>query len=77
MTRHMMKPRSTNSDVMMSTVVNEKQLSEIHGTARCSDAITSGLWIVDSPKWTIWCSDTYFLEKACTNSPPAGRVLSG
>jgi hypothetical protein len=77
---HMMKPCRTISDAMMSTwsmKQDGKQLSEMHGTARRSDTITSGLCIVGNSKWMIWCFDTYFPMKAYTSSPPAGRVLFG
>jgi hypothetical protein len=40
-------------------------------------ATTSDLCIVGSSRWMIWCSGAYFPVKACTSSPPAGRILSG
>jgi hypothetical protein len=65
----MMSTSSTNED--------DKQLSEMHGTARRSGAITSGSCIVGSYRWTIWCSGAYLPMKMQTSFPPAGRVLSG
>jgi hypothetical protein len=78
--RHTMKPRRTSSDLMMSTLLMKEegnQLNEMHGTAGCYDPTTSGLCIVCSSRWMIWCSCAYFLVKACTSSPSTGRVLSG
>jgi hypothetical protein len=80
MFRHTVKLRRTSSGVMMSTWSTKqdgKQLFEMHGIARRSGAITSGLCTVGSSRWTIWCSGIYFPEKAYTSSPPTGRVLSG
>jgi hypothetical protein len=74
-----MKPRRTNSSVMMSTsLMNEdgKQLSKMHGTARRFGAITSSFYKVGSSKWTIRCSGAYLPVKAQASSPPTGRVLS-
>jgi hypothetical protein len=59
MSRHTMKSRRISSGVMMSTWLTKqdaKQLFKMHGTTRCSSAITSGLCIVGSSKWMIWCS---------------------
>jgi hypothetical protein len=75
-----MKTRRTSSGVMMSTLsTNEdgKKLSEMHGTAKHFGSITSGLCIVDSSRWMIWCSGAYLPVKVQTSSPPAGRVLLG
>jgi transposase InsO family protein len=65
--RHMTKPHRTSFDMMMSTLsTNEdgKQLFEMHGTARRSSATTSGLCIVGSSRWMMWCFGAYFLVKA-------------
>jgi hypothetical protein len=41
--------------MMLTTSMNEdgKQLSKMHGTIRCSDAITSSLCIVGTSRWMI------------------------
>jgi hypothetical protein len=45
--------KATQDDMMMSMKEDDKQLSEMYGTARRSDATTSGLCIVGSSRWTI------------------------
>jgi hypothetical protein len=62
--RYTTKPCRTSFSVMMSTLLmNEdgKQLSEMHGTTRCSSATTGDLCIVGSSRWTIWCLAHTFL----------------
>jgi hypothetical protein len=64
--RHTTMPRRTRSDVMMSTSSTNKdgkQLSKMHGTARCSSATTNSLCTIGSFRWMIWCSSAYFSVK--------------
>jgi hypothetical protein len=70
--RHTTKPCRTSSGQMLLTLSMKedgKQLSEMHDTSRRSGATTSGLCIVGSSRWMIWCSGAYFPVKACTSSP--------
>jgi hypothetical protein len=66
--------------VIMSTLSTDedgKQLSEMHGTIRRSGNITSGLCIVGSYRWMIWCSGVYLPMKVQISSPPLGGFFSG